>query len=242
MPQPRHDVPALLRLAQVAAAATLLFAVLASCTTMRYAAPLCAVMLCLALLAYACARNLIGLLVLVAVSATSCSALDLDMRQWTIQTAYRPLPVRYKLSDRVRLAATSELDALVDGCNAFLLNQRDAAIVDEQKVRKTQKVVAIIAAAVEVVVGSVALSLKSYDHDNAAALTGGIGSVVTGALTGTTLEMLITPDPAYGQRRDAIMAAWNAIDAYSASTTQPDPQHLAELKAKLRNACSGITP
>lgn len=231
------EIESLTRLGRGAILASVIFAILAVCTNWTYALHLCLISALVAAVANL-ATNGTALVLLVTFSLFGgCATVDLSTERWVIR------PTRaHVVGPRLRVTPPDELDQLVSGCNAYLLKQRDEAANDEQRVRKRQRVIAIIAAAVTVAVGSTALVLKSYNRDKDAALTGGIGSVVTGALSGTGIGLLVQPDASYEKRRDAIMTAWGSLTAYSTSTSQPDPEKLAGLKQRLREACAGMLP
>ena len=236
------EVRALVCLGRVAIVLALFFAVLALFTPLPYARHLCVLSALIAVLSHVASTPPLSLLLLLAAGAvsTSCTAVELRQRDWVI-----PVTSSTMRTCKTRETSTSlptELDQLVSGCNAYLMTQRDAAAIDEQRVRQTQRAVALIGGAIEVVVGAVSLSLQSYSYSAGAALTGGIGSTVTGVLGGSYIGLWLQPDPIYDRRRTAIMTAWNAIETYSSGASQPDPARLLPLFTTLRNACAGVLP
>lgn len=234
------EVTSLRRLRLAAGTVAAIVAVLAVSTASIVALQFCVLSLAVAVLAHLALgehARWLGLLFAALMATSGCTALDLRTPAWMLPAT--PVHLRGPLVTHRLRVAPDDLDQLVAGCNVYLLTQRDGAATEEQRVRKRQRVIAVIGAAVEVVVGSVALSLKSYNQDKAAALTGGIGSIVTGALSGAGIGLLTQPDPAYGKRRDAILKAWGELTDYSAGTTQPDSAQLASLKRRLREACAG---
>ena len=172
------------------------------------------------------------LVTVLALSLLSACAgrLDFDTRWWRVT-----VPVR---------AATApppdDLEALAAGCNAFLAQQRDAAIATATTSQHYQQIALLVMLGVELAVGITALTLKTFSSETAASYTGGLGSVLTGTLGGGTIGLLLTPDPAPARRRDAILAAWDAYVNYlSAAASAPDPGQLLRLRQAVRDACAG---
>jgi hypothetical protein len=173
----------------------------------------------------------LGLVLAVQLLSGCLATVDFDTRWWTVTAPRRTAVV---------LAPDPELDALAAGCNAFLLQQRDAAITGTTNAYHYQQLVLLITLGVELAVGMTTLALKAHANDSAAAYTGGIGSVLTGTLGGGTMGLLLTPDPAPAKRRDAIVAAWDAYVNYlSAAASAPDPGRLLTLRQAVRDACAG---